>query len=114
MNRNRVEVAASCSSGQNSSHGGKVLKVNFDYVIGAAAGVPPHLQTYEDVNSHPSDHLLVSGYTSLFQETKDPETKPSQDREPPFAGVTPSPLSRQPNPSCPNERSFKQGHAAVC
>lgn len=70
--------------------------------------IPPHFQFYEDVSSHPSDHLLLSSNTPLFWKTKDLERESSQDEELTFAGVTGRLLRGQPNPSCPNECKLKQ------
>lgn len=70
--------------------------------------IPPHLHFYEDVSRHPSDHLLLSGYTPLFWKTKDFPTESSWDEELTFAGVTGKPLRGQPNPSCPDECRLKQ------
>lgn len=65
----------------NSSLGAIVLKVNFEHAIfkpdtiTATCWIPPHLLFYEDVNSHPSNHLLPSGHTPPCWKTKDSETK---------------------------------------
>lgn len=91
------ELTMLSSAGQNTFLIAITLKVNLDHVIfqpptsTAIAWIPPNPLFYEDVNSHPSNHLLLSVCTPPPPprwKTRDSEMESLEDKELAFPGVT--------------------------